>query len=662
MAGARIRVGGVLTLLLAACGPADVEPPTARAVLPPPLRPPVPVARPEPAPPIAEPPEPTRPPAPPDIGGGHGGERPPPLDIEPLPPPWPRAAFDVAATSLGRRVVAAEDIVGLVSFGDDGALAVDATGGLFRGGPMGAFRPEPTALPDGVTRLFAMDDALVACGPGEARFSLDRGLSWGRLGFACGAEGRRTIAVTEGRVYALAGGRLRVGPVPSGRFELLDLPLAAPVALGAKGEHVVVFGADGDVAWSEDGGATFEPAVLPSLALEEVRDVAFGIKGVAVAVGRSAPDRPTVLVSRDAGRSWLAEVDLPRRTDDLAAVAANALGHFVAVPAAPGGVALRSDHSGRGWAPVDVRAPLQGAVTAHRGGFLLGTPRGVAHALEVRGPRRAGLDRVLWDAVYLHPQVAVGAGADGGLFRTTDGGVTWWLVPGTEGVRFDGVAAPGGAGVVAVGRGLFWRSEDAGARWTQTPPPSSCAVRWVRFAGESGAGLAGCAAGEVLRSDDGGRAWRVVAELARPIEPVAWLDAQRAAALDADRGKLYVTSDRGASWQTLPLALDDEPVHLESAPLGLSLVTRSGALGTTTDPHGGWSWRRPEVPLAGEVRWHRMLAEDRVLVLTDRALHDVRGARVHLLGSTPGAERFTLTGDGGVLVVQETATSLLEPR
>jgi len=575
-----------------------------------------------------------------------GGLRDPGLAPQPLPVAWEREAFDVVGERFHRRVVTTTEVVGFGRL-PDGLLVAGRGGGLFQIDAIGAPRPLRTPF-ERVDRLVAGPTGALGCaGDGPAFFSRDGG-AWTRLDFGCRAasmDGARSVVLR-------ADGALRLGRLPVGPARLVAPPVDGR-AVAVAGASVVVVG-DGEAAWSLDGARHFERVPLPGAVA--VRDATFVGKSTVVAVGAAPLDEPSILVSRDAGRSWTLVERLPRGTDDLGAVAVNAVGLVVAVPRSAGGTVVVGQGAGP-WAPLPVRAPVSGAALGLGEGFILGAARGLLRSVGVSGPPPLSLDGPLWDVAVTHPRGAGGAGVDGGLYRTTDGGTSWGRVPGTAGIPFWDVEPVGGHAVVAVGDGLFWRSEDAGGSWTQAPPPSSCRARWARLAGPLG--LVGCEDGEVLVSNDGGRSWEVGERLPAPLFPAVWLDTGRAVA--SDGAALQLTEDGGRSWR--PLAPPAPVVELAAGGDGVTLLTADGAVATTGDPRDGWRWVRGPAETVRAARAHRVLRGDVCALVGDAHLWiGAPGGPLRAVAPARGAHGFRVMGDGGLLVLGSSRTTRLEPR
>lgn len=651
-------------LALALAGPACLPAPDApspRGVFAP-----APIVRPPPVEPAPEPdpatpgpgpaPVPIEPEAPPEPIPGGG---PHPLDPRPLPAPWPTDALAVGPVDAVRRVITDEDIVGFAALGET-IHAASATGGVFRAGPIGGWRAEPSTLPP--LRWFAgLGSALVACpADGSPARSSSDGRRWEALDLPCGEGGRRTLARDGTTTWALLAGRVAIEGALTGERRAYPLPIDARMLAAGHG-LVLALGADGGARAdldATDGPPAFAP-ISRTGALVEPRDGVITDKGRVIVVGRAAPGQVGIEVSPDRGRTWRV-ADAPERlASDLARLAMDARGVLYATPVGDG-PPLRSVDGGARWSPVGPRL-ARGAVLATGHGALAATPRGVAIGLDRPAPRPPGLDRPLWRVIYTHPRVAVAVGTLGGLWRSVDGGVRWTLAPGTGSLPFTDLDRVGGHAVAAVGEDLARTSDDAGARWQLVTTAPRCAARWVRFYADDG--VLGCADGRAARSTDGGGTW-TPAEAPAPPGPPIWLDAATGVAL-TPAGELAWTTDGGERYTRLP---PPRPfVELAPAPGGVSALGVDGSLWHTRGPHAAWSATAPLDTLDGPPRAHRMLLDGRAALVTDRALYltspPIAGHRTaHRLGPAPGARAVIPTGDGALLVLQETATTRFEPR
>lgn len=655
-----LSIAATLALAGPACLPAPEAPSPRGAFEPAPIvRPPPVDPEPEPdapAPGPWDPPPPAtpaRPPSPIPGGGPH------PLDPRPLPPPWPTDDLAVGPVDAVRRVITDEDIVGFAFFGET-IHAASATGGVFRADPIGGWRPEPTPLPP--LRWFAgIGSALVAC-PADgdrAQISYD-GRRWHLLDAPCGAGGRRTLARDGVTTWALTPDRAVLEGELTG--DRIAHPLPSDATMLTAGHGLVLAlaadrGARADLD-ATDGRPAFHP-ISRTGAVVDPRDGLVTDKGRVIIVGRAAPGRVGIEVSPDRGRTW-AVADAPERlAGDLARVDIDARGVLYATPA-DDGPPLRSLDGGARWSPIGRRL-ARGAVLAVGHGAIAATPRGVAIGLDRPAPRPPGLDRPLWRVVYTHPRVAVAVGTLGGLWRSVDGGVRWTLAPGTGSLPFTDLDRVGGHAVAAVGEDLARASDDAGARWRLVTSAPRCAARWVRFNGDDG--LLGCADGRAAHSSNGGESW-VAGDAPAPAGPPIWLDSTTGVVL-TPAGELAWTTDGGERYTRLP---PPRPfIELAPAPGGVSALGTDGSLWQTRGPHAAWSATAPLDTLDGPPRAHRLLLDGRAAVVTDRALYlaspPIAGHRTaRRLGPAPGARAVVPSGDGALLVLQETATTRFEPR
>ena len=144
------------------------------------------------------------------------------------------------------------------------------------------------------------DCACPSSGCGSCYYGL--GQSWVGLSFPCGQNGRRTVDFRSGEGLAIVGQRIRVGDPISGTYSWIDSPVAAPTALTALGNTIIVFG-PASMAISEDAGHSFD-LLQPPAGLLEVKDAALDPKGLLAVVGRAGAGNSPVMVSLDGGRSW----------------------------------------------------------------------------------------------------------------------------------------------------------------------------------------------------------------------------------------------------------------------------------------------------------------------------------------------------------------------
>jgi photosystem II stability/assembly factor-like uncharacterized protein len=229
-------------------------------------------------------------------------------------------------------------------------------------------------------------------------------------------------------------------------------PLATKSLLldaGLAGTRMVVVGQRGQVLLSDDQGATWRQAKVPTRAL--LTAVYFHDARLGWAVGHDE----TILRSEDGGETWTRTHVAPDKEQPLLDVwfkdaeSGFAFGAY--------GTILASTDGGRSWAlqPFDPRrlvARPQGTASKADDEYVDGDLASDSHLNAVA---RAGDGKL-----YL-------AAEAGHLFRSDDDGATWLELPSPYEGSFFGVLPLDGAAVLAFGlRGHLFRSADAGATWT----------------------------------------------------------------------------------------------------------------------------------------------------------------------------------------------------
>ena len=193
-------------------------------------------------------------------------------------------------------------------------------------------------------------------------------------------------------------------------------------------------------------------------------------------------------------------------------------------------------------------------------------------------------------------------GIAGVVVRTTDGGETWELVPGTFDVLPDlhDAIALDATTLVAVGAGAgVYRSVDAGASWSAANVPVS--ERLLQLTRLPGILRAGGEHGALIQSTDAGQTWT---EMTSPgdarISDQHWFDANHGivtAGIFPDfQGFAVRTDDGGASWTAIPAAatLPTEVVAFRDSLHG---VLAGSGPGLITDDGGvTWNSASPQLP------------------------------------------------------------------
>jgi len=386
-----------------------------------------------------------------------------------------------------------------------------SSGGIFRSVDRGAsWQAAGAGLPAGPVRSLALDPASgallasIETGGSPLQFeiwkSVDDGATWAR------------VLQGNGSVYALAvdaglAGRVYAGGAGAGMLVSRDDGSHWQGAnAGPRAVDVIDVAADAQAAGtlyiadsiaglrkSTDGGGSWTPiaiyvgsSAVPVQITDFRRIVAdphtAGL--VYAAVGEVA-----LLQSTDAGQSWRVLGGPALHVEDLAVDPFQSSVLFAAGESTGpdiGTAAARSVDGGATWTPIS--------------GALGSTPDGAV----------ANLDAVAFDptspgAVYI--------GGAGGLFATTDGGVTWTRVGQAlpAGQLITRLRVDGGHvlyAVLAPGAHTLYRSADGGATWAAIDAglPAGMAVRDLLLDPAGATLYAGTDAG-VYRSPDGGAHW-----------------------------------------------------------------------------------------------------------------------------------------------------------
>jgi hypothetical protein len=174
-------------------------------------------------------------------------------------------------------------------------------------------------------------------------------------------------------------------------------------------------------------------------------------------------------------------------------------------------------------------------------------------------------------------RVMLAVSANGGLWRSVDRGASWFpvdqlfaqLQPGWhEGAVFPPFHAaiardprdPNNI-VASIGWSLA-RSVDGGSTWTMLPPPGT-EVTWLAW-GRDGTLWRGASLGAMSRSNDNGATFHVVEGFGST--GIAVHPSQPGLAIATGPGRLYLTSDAGATWRTLSLTVNQSLTGVAYAP------------------------------------------------------------------------------------------------
>ncbi|HEX2641665.1 MAG TPA: hypothetical protein VHU81_01640 [Thermoanaerobaculia bacterium] len=299
-------------------------------------------------------------------------------------------------------------------------------------------------------------------------------------------------------------------------------------------------------------------------------------------------------LSRQTGRLWAATQGGVYRSDDGAASWVHVLPEGLAAVADPAdpesalataddGTVLFTRDGGRTWRPSDLFiGPMHFAFAPSRPSQVYAWRDADVYCSHDRGVSWQGL---AWTGFYNARDLAVAArhplllhvAAREGLFRSTDGGLTWSQVGAVGEGSFARVAIdpahPRRVYAVAE-RGVVWRSDDLGASWSRLadlgedrrltafavdPDAPEVLYLGTQTYLDSGATEPSARPGRLLRSADGGRTWAeaLETEVVRDIvvEPGAGGGGPRRAWLATDALGVWRSADAGVTWNPANVGL-----------------------------------------------------------------------------------------------------------
>jgi photosystem II stability/assembly factor-like uncharacterized protein len=225
----------------------------------------------------------------------------------------------------------------------------------------------------------------------------------------------------------------------------------------------------------------------------------------------------------------------------------------------------------------------------------------------------------LYDIRACGPQAALAVGTGGTIFRSGDGGETWTRMRrDTLGRELLGVHCGEGGLAFAVGRdGLVLRSRNQGVTWDSLPRPSADLLTRVAFA-DSSRGLATTGEGKVLATRDGGLTWKATdLDSMTFFRGIAWRDSD--VTLTGSDGVIWKSRDDGATWAT-----SDSPT-----PLFVSASAHVGAAGEVAVGYDGLilrsgdrgaHWESRRLGPSGDVNGLAVIAPDKWLAIGSRGM------------------------------------------
>ena len=261
--------------------------------------------------------------------------------------------------------------------------------------------------------------------------------------------------------------------------------------IAAADGHLVAVGERGHILFSDDRGATWTQADVPTTVT--LTGVFLLDRNLGWAVGHDA----VVLHTADGSRTWTLQRSAPEEERPLFDVYFSDAAHGFAIGAY--GAFLATADGGATWterriSEEDVhlhhiaRAPSGALFIAAESGTLFRSDDGGASWRELPSPYEGSL----FATVPLEGKALLLLGLRGHLFRSEDGGESWTaLASGTEAMLTDGVVLGDGRVVVTGLAGVVLVSEDHGRTFAVHHQPARQGIVAVAPAGDGAIALAG---------------------------------------------------------------------------------------------------------------------------------------------------------------------------
>jgi photosystem II stability/assembly factor-like uncharacterized protein len=256
-----------------------------------------------------------------------------------------------------------------------------------------------------------------------------------------------------------------------------------------------------------------------------------------------------VFFSPDAGKTWrfmglpnvgqIARIVVDPHDPDIVFVAA--IGH--AWTANPDRGVFRSGDGGKTWQKV----------------LFVNDTTGASDLVMVPGNSRV-LFAGMWQ-VMRHPWGLVSGGAGSGIYRSTDGGMTWdRLATGLPRGPWGRIAVAVGPtnprhvyALVEAKQGLLWDSQDQGDHWTRVSDNHALSARPFYFSLMHVSPVDDkklfFSSYQLLESDDGGKTTRIIDRSVHVDHHALWIDPTNPDRMvQGNDGGAYATQDAGKSW------------------------------------------------------------------------------------------------------------------
>ena len=539
------------------------------------------------------------------------------------------------------------DVVGL-RCRQDRCLAATRHGGLFQTSPLGDWQPLATSLPV-LERVYFGTDFWVGC-PADGRQALivdGDGTRWYRGDLQCSNAGYHSVSLDATEPLVHDSGQLRVGPLGHGVSRRFELPLENPKVIVADEQLVLIFG-DSGIAVSNQVDPSF--TLLPAVPhLQHVYSGAIGPKGLIVVVGQGRANAPPVALSYDRGQTWVAPA-WPHREAVLHYISVGLDGRFALTRHGGRGTAYLGDPLGRRWTPVSTGAPLHGPSTAFRSDFAFASPVGLVLAPDERGLYPLQLDQSL-SQILGSGNNLLGLGHRGDVFRSTDGGLTWFAAGPSHRLGFKKLLHVQGERLIGMGHGTVGYSSDGARTWWVESMPNGCDPVWL--VGDALSQFAGCTDGITFRRDGVDGTWSVMHQSS----------GSRHAAWSVDRQELYLwhgptsqlrrSVDRGLNWDEIELPeLDRDGIRsMQIANDSVAFLTMSGRIARFDPFSRQLFWLSSEVPTLPDIDAFHEFSDGDWLILNDEGVWQLTAeSGLELVASVPGSERLMVLNSGDLFL------------
>ncbi|MEW6193779.1 MAG: YCF48-related protein [Bacteroidota bacterium] len=357
---------------------------------------------------------------------------------------------------------------------------------------------------------------------------------------------------------------------PSGDLEAMDFYDATSgiVVGGGSGKLDIYFTTNGST-WTKATAPTLPPTVTYSRT--DIKGVYMVDKNLAYAVGwgtAAAGLQPSIHIkTTDGGATWtyLEQAEANRTYDNLYDVYFKDASNGIAIGGATkGSIAVRTNDGGINWVPIDFECgatlnTLDGfnddlIVTSSSGIVFTSSDFGSTWELLTSAP-----SATLYSVSAPSDNIIYAGGADGLLFKSTDGGKNW---KGSY-IYVDKVASNiqslhfinENVGYAAHSYRLVSKTTDGGTTWNKVVADTNAATvtqYGVFFLDENNGyvvGKAGSNADIIYKTTNGGQTWEIKTGIANAnLRGVAFANSQ-VGVIVSEKQKILYTTDSGANWQ-----------------------------------------------------------------------------------------------------------------